>query len=325
MRQTDPFSFKNWLPLKLFEKENKIWVEWIFMGIIEYTDPFFDGTITKFKLQNSLNPKQVKNRITPLEFLIDVAHTIESVEPNLFIFHTSRCGSTLVTQILSLDKQNIVVPEYTIIDAIFRINENSLLVSKSFRVELLKSIVAIVGQKRTPAQKRLIIKLDSWHFAFFNEVQELFPKSNSIIIYNEPEFILKSIAKIPGIQFIQEIISPEYYNLDKINAKKYAAKKYQNCVLKKMYSFIYDISMNKNHIILLDYSNGMQKNMIPILQLLKMPPNFINIPKIQQRFFNHSKKPEISFIQETIVYNNLTYKATRNAYHKLSNLKNQVL
>lgn len=105
MEKTDPKSFKNWLPLKLIEKGNKLLLEWVYMGKNEFNKPFFDETLSEFKQQNSTPPNLVSTRLTPLKFLIDVAHSIEKVPPNLFIFHTSRCGSTLATQLLSLTKK----------------------------------------------------------------------------------------------------------------------------------------------------------------------------------------------------------------------------
>lgn len=210
------------------------------------------------------------------------------------------------------------------IDALFRINEKQKVVSDSIREKLIKSIIAVVGQKRTEEQQRLIIKLDSWHFIFYNEIQKLFTKANSAILYRDPDSILKSNSRIPGMQFISELVSPYLFRLKNNFDGGYCPFKYQNSVLKSMYGFIDEIMRQNNDVILLNYADGMDKNMVKILQTLEMPSNFKNKLEFKNRLNYHSKNPSKIFNKEEIAINELTINTTREAFQKINILNQQL-
>src|SRR5690349_8754340 len=113
-------TLENWVPYKLTSLEDLLHCEWLFTGDKEFTEPFFDETIAKCR--------QLYYRgrisISSIDVLPHWSNEIESVPPSAFIFHVSRCGSTLASQLLALDQTNIVLSEVPFFDALLRSKEN---------------------------------------------------------------------------------------------------------------------------------------------------------------------------------------------------------
>ena len=80
-------------------------VDWGCLGKERFTDPLFEQTIDVC-LRHPFN--LLFRHQTPIELLGEVAATFPMVPPSGFIFHLSRCGSTLVSQMLAALPQNIV-------------------------------------------------------------------------------------------------------------------------------------------------------------------------------------------------------------------------
>src|SRR4051812_44629666 len=85
----------NWVPLRLYDRDGRAMVDWAHVGGERFVDPFFEQTITRCLR----HPADVMFRHqTPVETLRDLYEQRRGVEPSGFIFHMSRCGSTLLAQ-----------------------------------------------------------------------------------------------------------------------------------------------------------------------------------------------------------------------------------
>lgn len=314
----NPDEFENWLPSKLFEKEGELFLEWIYLWDVHFAKPFFDEALAKCRSKNSMKgPEQKGKRVTSIEFLSEVAQCLDSVDPSLFIFHTSRCGSTLTTQILSMDGQNIVYPEYIIVDSILRaqIQGNSISIEK--RKEWLRNLIIIMGQKRFSEEERLIIKLDSWHFQFHSLIRELYPEVPFAILYREPDAILRSNTKQWGMQFVSEIISSSIFDIEIDTSSPFSMIEYANQVLRSMYSSILKIVSSDNNILLLDYCNGVKNNLHKLTNVLNMDDLFMERNEVAERLQYHSKHPNDSFKENEIQIQYLASEDTLHIYNQL--------
>jgi len=314
----NPDEFENWLPSKLFEKEGELFLEWIYLWDVHLAKPFFDETLTCCRLKNSMKGAEQKGkRVTSIEFLSEVAQYLDSVDPSLFIFHTSRCGSTLSTQILSLNSQNIVFPEYLIVDSILRaqIQGNSVTIEK--RKEWLRNLIKIIGQKRFPEEKRLIVKLDSWHFQFHGMIRELYPEVPFAILYREPDAILRSNQKQWGMQFVSELIPPSIFNIEVDTSTPFSMIEYADQVLRSMYSSILKIAVSDKNIILLDYCNGMVENLMNLIKILNIESSFMNQKEVIERLQFHSKNPNNIFMEDEVQPQHFASDETLQSYNQL--------
>jgi hypothetical protein len=295
----NPLDYHNWLPIRLFEKDGALFLEWTYLCAVRFDMPFFDESLAKCRTQNSMKGSdEKKNKITSIDFLSDVAQTVDNVEPSLFIFHTSRSGSTLATQVLAIDSRNIVFPEYIIVDSILRSTINEQPVSVEKRKEWLSDLIKIMGHKRFPTEERLIIKLDSWHVGYYSLLRELYPDVPFAILYREPEAILRSNNKQWGMQFIPEFVSPSLFGIEIDTSSAFSLNGYANQVLQSMYASIQTIARTDNNSLLLDYCKGVTENLRRITEILHIDRLFLQRVDVRERLKFHSKRPEANFTEE---------------------------
>ena len=114
-----PENFVDWLPVRVYWQENRAFVDWCCVGKEHFREPFFDQTIERLFRQpfNLLFRHQ-----TPIEFLGELSERLPALAPTGFIFHLSRCGSTLISQMLAALDRNIVMSEPPPVDSVLRAN-----------------------------------------------------------------------------------------------------------------------------------------------------------------------------------------------------------
>lgn len=116
MKSDDPFA--GWVPIRVVESSTPPEVEWCHLGTERFTDPFFQQTIER-RLRDPF-PLLFRRR-SPLDDLSARAVEHPGLAPSGFVFHMSRCGSTLVAQMFAALATTVVISEADPIDAVLRI------------------------------------------------------------------------------------------------------------------------------------------------------------------------------------------------------------
>ena len=106
-----------WVPIRLFWQGPEPMVEWCYLGRQRFTHPFFDSTI-QLALQSPFN--SLFRHHTTMATLADWFQRSPGMKPSGFVFHMSRCGSTVVSQMLASMPENVVISEAGPIDALAR-------------------------------------------------------------------------------------------------------------------------------------------------------------------------------------------------------------
>lgn len=212
-------NFHEWIPVRCYWREKQAFVDWCFLGKERLTEPFFDDSIAK-RFREPFN--LLFRHQTPIEFLDSPDRFSNGLKPTGFIFHLSRCGSTLISQMLAALEQNIVISEASPIDFVLRASK----ISEEQRVKWLRNIINALGQKRNPREKNFFIKLDSWNTLELNLIKRAFPDVPWIFLYRNPVEIIVSHIKqrgahmvpgligkiVPGLSFKKSVqIPPEEY------------------------------------------------------------------------------------------------------------------
>lgn len=191
--EQDLNNFQDWSPIRIYWRENLPFVDWCWLGKNRFTDSFFDITIQR-QLSKPFN--QVFRHQTPLEFLGEIYEKRKGIAPTGFIFHLSRCGSTLVSQMLAALEQNIVLSEPPLIDAILRLQ-----ISDEQKIDWLKWLVNAFAQPRNN-EKHFFIKFDSWNTLDLALIKRAFPDVPWIFMYRNPVEVIVSHKRQPGMQMI---------------------------------------------------------------------------------------------------------------------------
>ena len=127
----------------------------------------------------------------------------------------SRCGSTLVSQMLAALPSNIVVSEASPIDTVVQAGRWRPDLSEDRQALWLNSIIGALGQKRSGNEQRYFVKLDCWHTLALPLFRRAFPAVPWVFLYRDPVEVLVSQLRIPGTQMIPGSVGPDLYGLER--------------------------------------------------------------------------------------------------------------
>ncbi|HSL45924.1 MAG TPA: hypothetical protein VK897_21000 [Anaerolineales bacterium] len=207
----DLTQLAGWVPIRLYWQDSRPMVDWCYLGTRQFHEPFFDETIDQCLRQpfNMLFRHQ-----TPVEVLSELQDAQPGLPPNGFIFHMSRCGSTLIARMLAALPQNIVISEADPIDTVLRANHRDPRVTDDQRVVWLRGLVSALGRQRNPEQRNLFIKFDSWSVLDLPLVRRAFPATPWLFVYRDPVEVLVSHALQRGRQMLPGVLEPALLGLD---------------------------------------------------------------------------------------------------------------
>ena len=195
----------DWMPAMIRWTADGPVVDWCHLGEARFTDPFFEQTIAG-AMEHAFN--LLFRHHTPL---VDFAASTDA-KPELrlagLIFHMSRCGSTVISQMLAALPRNVVLSEPALIDQILRLPTRLPNVSQDELVRCLRGLVAALGRRRQAAERDLVIKLDAWHILLWPLIRRAFPDVPWIFVYRNPLEVLASLAQSPPIQMFPGRIDP---------------------------------------------------------------------------------------------------------------------
>lgn len=286
-----------WYPTKFFERDGQLRCQWSYLGDLAFTDPFFHETIVKARSIN-INSKPY-TPLSDLQLLTEWTKEIEYLNPSAFIFHVSRCGSTLLTQLLGTDNLNICLAEVPAFDQILRLPFQAKTTPHNVSdQELLSACFKFYGQKRSQNEQHLFIKTDSWHLMFWKQIRELYPEVPFILLYRSPDEVLRSHRKLRGMQAVPGVIEPEVFGWTYDEIKEPDLDKYLAKVLELYFEALIEIAVNDGHRTLINYHEGA----ISLLEKSALACG-LNISEEQktnmlQRSQFHAKFPDKMFREE---------------------------
>lgn len=207
----DAALFDGWIPTRLYWEQDRPLVDWRYVGATRFTEPFFDQTIMRcFRHPFSV----LFARHTPIGALAELAEARPGLAPSGFIFHMSRCGSTLVTRMLGALPHVLAFSEAVALDQALRAHYSDPGVTDEQRADWLRWLVGALGQPRQGQERSLVIKFDSWHTHFLPIVRRAFPDTPCIFLYRDPIEVLVSHRRGRGSQMIPGMLPPALFGLD---------------------------------------------------------------------------------------------------------------
>lgn len=279
----------NWIPVKLIEKDNEIYFEWIYLANLKLADPFFDESIAKCK-SHAYNSKQFKV-VSTVENLIDWSNELISVELKSLVFHVSRCGSTMLSQSLATSSENIMISEAPIIDQILR----SDLFSLEKKTSLIQSVLKLLGQKRFPEQKHLIIKLDAWHIFKSAYLRSIFTDIPFALLYRNPTEVLKSHQKMMGMHMVPNLLPSQIFGISVKEVHDLSFQQYGGLVLEKYFQGFLDFYEMDQNVVMLNYNEGMRAVVEKFVSFINVQYSNGELEKMYDRLKRHSKNESAVF------------------------------
>lgn len=202
---------RQWLPIQVAGGDGQIFVDWAYFGARPLTEPFFEESIRR-ALRRPFN-RFIRYRMSLRDFL-DHAETADSLAPTGFIFHMSRCGSTLAAQMLAARADHIVASEAAPVDAVLQLRRAWPDLPADRPVRALAAMVAAFGRRRAGDERYFVIKLDCWHTLALSSFTRAFPSVPWVFLYRDPVEVLVSQMRQRGTQMVPQFVPPSLYGID---------------------------------------------------------------------------------------------------------------
>lgn len=181
-----------WLPYRYHAKPRSI--SWCIPDGPAF-EPFQDQTITRYRQQlinQLLSPK------TSLSSLLEAHLDAPAISPTGFIFHLSRCGSTLVSGSgMELASANVLSESPPLTECLL---DTSL--TQDEKQKLLMLLLQLQAQAILPFiqsdAQQLIVKWNAWDILQWPLIRSLYPQVPVIFLTRKPVEILASHQKSTG-------------------------------------------------------------------------------------------------------------------------------
>jgi hypothetical protein len=224
-------DFSSWMPMRIYWRDSRPMVDWGHLGPRRFTDPFFAQTIGPCVR----HPADLLFRHqTALDDLGEIVESQPGLRPTGFIFHMSRCGSTLISQMLAAAPENIVLSEAGPIDDILRGHFRNSDITEERRVQWLQWLLGVLARRRHPAERNVFLKFDCWHVMFLPLIRRAFPDVPWIFLYREPLEVMASAQKQLGGQMIPGVLEPGLFGWDAATVSRMTLYEYAARVLAKI-------------------------------------------------------------------------------------------
>lgn len=221
----------DWMPIRIYTEGGQRWVDWCYWSEQRFVEPFFAQTIER-ALRRPFN--LLFRQQTPIETLSELQAQAPGLPPTGFIFHMSRCGSTLVAQLLAALPHNIVISEAGPIDAVLRSGWDDPQITDEQRIDWLRGLLSAFARRRHPEERHFFVKFDSWHTLALPLIQRAFPDVPWIFLYRDPGQVLASHARQPGAQMVPGLLDPHWLGLGSEPVEKSTLDEYGARVLARI-------------------------------------------------------------------------------------------
>ena len=191
-----------WTPVALHLDAQTPWIEWGDFGNLKFTEPFFDDTVARWAAAHP-PPRVVRTGLDALAVLDQAP----SLDPGGFIFHLSRCGSTLLTRLLQQLPGCVVVSEPAMINQVLR--ADAAIIDEETRVRLVRLLIRAFGRMRFGDERHYVLKLSSWNVRKLDVFRSAFPNTPLLWLQRKPaEVITSLLAREP--EWRQELRVPQF-------------------------------------------------------------------------------------------------------------------
>lgn len=182
-------SFTDWVPIHIFESGPQPEVLWSHLAKMRFEDPFFLQTITK-AVNSPLT--RLLQRTTSLDELIATAEQEPSVEPAGFIFHVTRCGSTLISQMFARLARIISISEAQPLTAV----ADDARLSAADRARAFRALIRLYGRKVTGHETASVFKFGPRELFAWGAIAGIYPHVPRIIMQRDPlEVLVSNLAQ----------------------------------------------------------------------------------------------------------------------------------
>jgi hypothetical protein len=283
----------HWLPYAYHAKSRSVY--WC-LADGHATEPFQDETISRYRQRIVLN--QIIQPRTSLMSLADHASSV-AVEPAGFIYHLSRCGSTLVSGCLSELDSTCVFSESPVLTDILLDNSLTPKQQQYYLQQFIHLQASIF-----PDRQKVIIKWNAWDIFRWHLIHSIYPNVPVVFLLRDPVEILASHQRATGRHMSGDLSMVSFHPVFSVSGEITSLLEFRIQVLQGLLSEMQKYSSSPE-VRVVDYSLLDVETMAQIATHFNLNTNSSELIKIQERMSFHSKMPGKVFnpIGELPVFN----------------------
>lgn len=188
---------RGFIPVNVEPQDGDHHVVWLNVGDYQFTESKFRYSIQRLTAE----PEQHDHFATDIQLLASNEFLTDTLYPSGFIFHMSRCGSTLLAKAMARVPEHIVIDEGTPLnDGLWHYFTNGWRTpvdESDENLTLFRNMVLALGRRRTPEQQTYFVKMRSWNVLFIDFIMRAFPDVPCLFIYREPAEVIVSALMRP--------------------------------------------------------------------------------------------------------------------------------
>ncbi|QBB69960.1 hypothetical protein ELE36_06055 [Pseudolysobacter antarcticus] len=177
-----------WIPFRIRDDGACLLIDWCNVADGQLEDAYFDQTIHRL-----LHDDARTLRTTSINVLSGSTNST----PAGFIFHISRCGSTLITRMLASVQRFTVFSEPAILETVLRGSYRQNAASNKQTVALLKNIIDAFVNHRADG-RATFIKFTARAISDYALVMKAYPQVPCLFVYRDPIEVLVSLIGTQG-------------------------------------------------------------------------------------------------------------------------------
>jgi hypothetical protein len=292
---TDPRSveLEGRVPYKMkLTADGQLVFTWIHCGSKPYMEPFFDETVARcLSLPENSNGQMP---VTGAEVLITHARQIDAVPLAGIIHHISRCGSTLLAQLLCEDRRFTVLSEVPLLDDLLMMHYRGVN-HPDFSVQQLFDAVLRIMTQRSDNHTNAFIKADSWHIHFHATLRKWYPELPAFLLYRNPAEVIRSHKRLPGMHAVPGLMPSTLFGLTEEKALQMTLSDYLDRVLISYFRKYASILEADVRAVALSYHTGALAMYSAVLKKCGISLRSELLHGIEKRAGFHSKHPGQQF------------------------------
>lgn len=279
----------NWLPYRYQPKQRT--VNWL-LPTGPATEPFQDEAISRYRQQLLLN--QIIQPCTSLAIAQQQTKHLVDAKPAGFIFHLSRCGSTLVSGCFSELETTCVFSESPLLTGLL-LDGN---LSTEEQQDFLRLFINLQAAAFS-ARPQMIIKWNAWDIFRWEMIRNIYPDVPVIFLVRDPLEILASHQRSSGRHMAGDTTLANFHPVFANPHTDDSVLDWQIRVLLGLLSAMNEKSAQAN-IRVVDYQHWSAQSMIAMLDFFGCGINEPVFLKIQARMRFHSKSPGQVFVADKV-------------------------
>jgi hypothetical protein len=199
------YPTRQWLPTAIVPTPQGAAISWAHFAGEPLSDSFFEGSA---RTAGSLPINSLLRKRSTLQSLIDAPVPDDALMPDGFIFHMSRCGSTLAAQMVAALPGAIVASEAAPINSAVQLGQQIPGLPRDIHIRVLRALVAALGRNRTGDAKCYVVKLEAWHVKALPLFRAAFPDTPWVFMYRDPVEVMVSQKRHSGVMTLPGEIAP---------------------------------------------------------------------------------------------------------------------